>query len=136
MVGRGSIVVLGGIVAVIVAMRSVGRRRAGAMLAALSMLVGFPVAALVGRTTVDVEVATSRPPSDAPMWRVSCRTVFRSSPGSDPWFTEIEQACRDATGPRRVAVVALAGAAAIAVVVGGVLASSHGRSRRFGPRPA
>lgn len=136
LIGRGSIAVLAGVVAAVVAMRSVGRRRTGATLAAFSLLVVLPATALLGRTTVDIEVATTRPPSDAPMWRVSCRTVFRSSPGSDPWITELEQACRDATVLRRVAVGVLAVTAAIVVVVGGVLASGRGRSHRVGPRPA
>ena len=134
--GRGIVAVLVGVAMVIVALRSVGRRRLGASLAALGLLVAFPAAALVGGTTTDIEVATSRPPGDAPAWRVSCETVFRSSASSDPWGEELEQACHDATAVRRAATLGLATVSALAALAGGALMTVGGRSRRIQPVPA
>ena len=49
--GRASVALLLGVVMVVVALRSVGRRRLGATLAALGLLVAMPAAMLLGATT-------------------------------------------------------------------------------------
>ena len=135
-IGRGIVAVLVGLVLVVVALRSVGRRRLGASLAALGLLVALPVAVLLGGATTTTEVVTSQPPSDAPAWRLECRTVFRTSASADSLAEELERACHDATTVRRAATLAVATLGAVAVVAGGALMTFGGRSRRLGPVPA
>ncbi len=133
--GRGVVAILVGIVMVVVALRSVGRRRLGATLAALGLLVALPLAALLGGTTTEIEAVTSRPPSDAPAWRVSCTTVFRSAASADPWGGELEQACHEGTVVRRAATFGVATLGAVAIVVGGALLTFGGRRRQREPVP-
>lgn len=135
-IGRGSVAVLVGLVMVVVALRSVGRRRLGASLAALGLLVALPVAVLLGGTTTTTEAVTSQPPGDARTWLISCPTVFRSSADGDSLSEQLEQACHDATAVRRAAVLGVATVGAIAVVAGGALMTFGGRSRRPDPIPA
>ncbi len=135
-IGRGSVAVLAGLVLVVVALRSVGRRRLGASLAALGLLVALPVAVLLGGATTTTAVVTSQPPSGASAWQLECRTVFRSSADGNSLTEELEQACHDATTVRRAATLGVATLGAVAVVAGGALMTFRSRSRRIDPVPA
>ena len=134
-IGRGGVALLLGLALVVVALRSVGRRRLGASLAALGLLVALPVAVLIGGTTTTTEVVSTEPPSGAPAWHVECRTVFRSSADGNALAEELEQACHDATAMRRAATLGVATLGAVAAVAGGALMTFGGRSRRIDPVP-
>ncbi|MDQ2678137.1 MAG: hypothetical protein M3Y51_05290 [Actinomycetota bacterium] len=134
--GRGIVAVLAGLVLVVVAIRSVGRRRLGASLAALGLLVALPLAVLLGGITTTTEVVTERSPSGTRGLIVSCSTAFRSSASTNSLGEELEQACHDATAVRRAAVLGVAALGAVAILVGGALMTLGSRSRRTDPVPA
>ena len=103
--------------------RDKGSRRVGGLLIAAGLVLALPLAAVVAeRSDTQVEVVGTRPPADAPAWRVRCSTVFQQTEFTDGNNADFNAACSDATRPRRFTSYGLALLAAALTAVGVAIA--------------
>jgi len=120
-----------GVVVLIGAAFSWGRRASALGAVAVALLIVLPAAGILAGADTQIDGVATAAQADAPdgLWRVRCEGAFPSRP-EDPQggFVGLQEACADATATRRAATVALAALGGL--TVGGGLVVAIPRPRK------